>query len=413
MDHGVTGGREEFGAESREITVHDLLIGSGFTATGEGADGSSFALWGRGALTRFEGRDGEAALEGDVETAMLGADWARGPLMTGMMLALSRGEGTWQMDGRQDEITSRMASVHPYLGYKATKWLSLWGVVGYGQGDLTLPEQNEEVTTDIEMTMGAVGARGDLIPRGARSGLALALNTDALLLRVNSDATDEMNAVEADVSRLRLRFEGSLTMVMGGGMTLTPVLEAGVRHDDGDAETGFGVDVTAGLDWSDPRRGIEAGVRARELLAHEDDDFRERGFSGSLTWDPQPTSERGFSLSVSPSLGAPTEAGVDALFAHDTLADPVADDDRDREPFRVETTLGYGLPAFGNRFMSIPEIGVGFSDTYRDYSLGWRLSLMNRDDIELDIDVRATRREHLPDSDEPEHEVGFLLRARR
>ena len=411
MDHGVTGGREEFGAESREITVHDLLIGSGFTATGEGADGSSFALWGRGALTRFEGRDGEAALEGDVETAMLGADWARGPLMTGMMLALSRGEGTWQMDGRQDEITSRMASVHPYLGYKATKWLSLWGVVGYGQGDLTLPEQNEEVTTDIEMTMGAVGARGDLIPRGARSGLALALNTDALLLRVNSDATDEMNAVEADVSRLRLRFEGSLTMVMGGGMTLTPVLEAGVRHDDGDAETGFGVDVTAGLDWSDPRRGIEAGVRARELLAHEDDDFRERGFSGSLTWDPQPTSERGFSLSVSPSLGAPTEDGVDALFAHDTLADPVADDDRDREPFRVETTLGYGLPAFGNRFMSTPEIIVGFSDTYRDYSLGWRLSLMNRDDIELDIDVRATRREHLPDSDE--HEVGFLLRARR
>ena len=412
MDHGVTGGREEFGSESREITVHDLLIGSGFTAAGEGADGSSFALWGRGALTRFEGRDGEAALEGDVETAMLGADWARGPLMTGMMLVLSRGEGAWQMDGRQDEITSRMASVHPYLGYKATKWLSLWGVVGYGQGDLTLPEQNEKVTTDTKMTMGAVGARGDLIPRGARSGLALALNTDALLLRVNSDATDEMNAVEADVSRLRLRFEGSLTMLMGGGMTLTPVLEAGVRHDDGDAETGFGVDVTAGLDWSDPRRGIEAGVRARELLTHEDNDFRERGFSGSLTWDPQPTSERGFSLSVSPSLGAPTEDGVDALFAYDTLADPAADDDGDREPFRVETTLGYGLPAFGNRFMSIPEIGVGFSDTYRDYSLGWRLSLMNRDDIELDIDVRATRREHLPDRDEPEHGVGFLLRVR-
>ena len=412
MDHGVSGGHREFSAESREITPHDLLIGSGFTAAGEGADGSSLALWGRGAVTRFEGRDGEAALEGDVETAMLGADWARGPLMTGLMLALSRGEGAWQKDGQEDEITSRMASVHPYVGYKATERLTLWGVVGYGRGGLTLPERNGKVTTDIEMTMGAVGARGDLISRGAGSGLALALNTDALLLRISSDATDEMNAVEADVSRLRVGFEGSLVMAMGGGMTLTPVFEAGVRRDDGDAETGFGVDVTAGLDWSDPRHGIEARVRARGLLAHDDSGFRERGFSGSLTWDPQPTSERGFSLSVSPSLGAPTEDGVDALFAHDTLADLAGDDDGGRMPFRVEATLGYGLPAFGNRFISIPEIGVGFSDTYRDYSLGWRLSLMNRDDIELDFDVRATRREHLTDRDEAEHGINFLLTVR-
>lgn len=89
----------------------------------------------------------------------------------------------------------------------------------------------------------------------------------------------------AEVTRLRLGLEGSQPFRLAEGATLTPSVEIGVRHDGGDAETGFGVDIGGGLAWSDTRRGITAEFRGPGLLTHEADGFRERGVSGSLFWD--------------------------------------------------------------------------------------------------------------------------------
>ena len=66
-------------------------------------------------------------------------------------------------------------------------------------------------------------------------------------------------------------------------------LEVGMRHDGGDAETGFGVDIGAGLAWTDPASGMKAKVDARGLLTHEANGFRERGIAGSLARDPAPS----------------------------------------------------------------------------------------------------------------------------
>ena len=89
----------------------------------------------------------------------------------------------------------------------------------------------------------------------------------------------------AEVTRLRLGLEGLQPFRLAEGATLTPSVEIGVRHDGGDAETGFGVDIGGGLAWSDTRRGITAEFRGPGLLTHEADGFRERGVSGSLFWD--------------------------------------------------------------------------------------------------------------------------------
>ena len=82
-----------------------------------------------------------------------------------------------------------------------------------------------------------------------------------------------------------MRVEGSLQLGLGGGR-LVPSFEIGVRHDGGDAETGYGADIGAGLAWSDPSSGVEAEVQARGLLTHEAGGLRERGIAGSLAWDP-------------------------------------------------------------------------------------------------------------------------------
>ena len=192
-----------------------------------------------------------------------------------------------------------------------------------------------------------------------------------------------------------------------------PSLEIGVRHDGGDAETGFGADVGAGLSWSDPASGVEAEVRARGLLTHEDASLRERGIAGSFSWDADPSSERGFSLTLRQSVGGPSWGGMNALLSRRTLEDLAANDDGDDlERRRLEATLGYGMGMFGDSFTGTPELGVGFSNTDREYRIRWRLGLVRREDVDFDVSLDASRHEPANDDHEPSQRIGFRLTAR-
>ena len=74
----------------------DLLMSSGFVLNRETGGGASVSLWSRGMESRFGGRDGELSLDGGVRTTMFGADYAKGPLMAGLMLSHRRGLGGYQ-----------------------------------------------------------------------------------------------------------------------------------------------------------------------------------------------------------------------------------------------------------------------------------------------------------------------------
>ena len=95
-----------------------------------------------------------------------------------------------------------------------------------------------------------------------------------------------------------------------GHATLLPCFEIGVRHDGGDAETGFGLDFGGGLAWSDPGTGVRAEVSGRGLLTDESAGLRERGIAGSFGWDPTSGSDRGPSLTLSQTLGLSAQGGA-------------------------------------------------------------------------------------------------------
>ena len=103
--------------------------------------------------------------------------------------------------------------------------------------------------TDIDMTMAAVGVRAQVLDAGAGDALDMAVRTDALWLRATSDATTDMMGAEADVTRLRLMIDTSRGFTLASGGTLTPSLEAGIRQDGGDAETGLGFELGGGLQY--------------------------------------------------------------------------------------------------------------------------------------------------------------------
>ena len=57
---------------------------------------------------------------------------------------------------------------------------------------------------------------------------------------------------------------------------MTPRLVVGVRHDGGDAETGFGADIGGGVTLAAPAQGLTVSLEGRGVLTHE-----AAGLSGS------------------------------------------------------------------------------------------------------------------------------------
>ena len=407
------------GMGSQTMTQRDLLVGSFFSFTGgtprTGTYTGNYALWGRGAVTRFDGREGGLSLDGEVTSGMLGADWFRDALMAGLVVSHSLGEGSYRGESGNGGITSSLTGLYPWGRYALSERVSVWGLAGYGEGTLTLtPEAEAPIRTDLDLVMAAAGLRGVLVQAPETGGFELAAKTDAMGVRTSTAKAQGLEAEQAEVTRLRLGLEGSRPFLFEGGASLTPSVEIGARHDGGDAETGFGVDIGGGLAWSDPERGLSAEVRGRGLLSHAADGFRERGFSGSLSWDPTPDTARGLSVSMSQTLGAQAPGGVDDLLERGTLAGLAANDDSDElQHRRLEVNLGYGFGAFGDRFTLTPQIGFGMSQGHREQSLGWRLRREMRGNTgALEFALEARRRESANDNAEPEHGVGLRVTAR-
>ncbi len=415
--------RAGFGSPaSRGVTQDELLSGTSFAVTAETGQHGYATLWGRGAVTRFEGREDNFSIDGEVSSAMVGADWAREDWTVGLIVSRSFSEGRYAGNS-EGRVESTLTGFYPWGRLALSERVEAWGAAGYGLGELSVTpkkpgtdEDGATIRSDLDLRMAAAGLRGNLLD-GAGDGLTLTAKTDAMIVQTASDAArgpdgGNLAAARTTVTRLRLGLEGSRPMSLGDGATLTPSVEIGLRHDGGDAETGFGMDIGGGLAWSDTPRGIAAELRGRGLLTHEADGFRERGLSGSLSWDPQPASDRGPRASLTQTLGGSASGGMNALLSRDTLAGLAANDDGD-DRRRLEARYGYGFAALGDRFTSLPEIALGLSDTGSDYSLGWRLvrggGFGGRS---FALSVEAQRREPANDDIAPEHRVGFRIDAR-
>ena len=198
-----------------------------------------------------------------------------------------------------------------------------------------------------------------------------------------------------------------------------------MRHDDGDAETGYGLDLGIGLALSDPERGLQAEMRGRGLLAHESEGFRDLGFSGSFAWEGKPGSDLGAKLGLTQTVGGSSSGGADALLSRSTMdglaantgsgfgAGGADDSDNGLKSRRLELKFGYGLPAFGGRFTWTPEAYIGLSDTGRDYSLGWRLVRGGSGEGgSFEISFEARRSESANDDTQPVDEIGLQFTAR-
>ena len=187
---GAWGDESRLGMQSRTVAQRDLLTGTSFALTagagGPGGPGGGLAgLWGRGAITRFDGRDGDLSVDGEVSTGLVGADFASNPdgsgagrWTAGLALGHSRGTGGWREGGTcatdgncSGKVEATLTGLYPYAGLALTERLSVWAAAGHGAGELTLkPDKGKAMKTDLAMTMGAAGLRSEVLRPPADGG---------------------------------------------------------------------------------------------------------------------------------------------------------------------------------------------------------------------------------------------------
>ena len=341
-------------------SLRDVLMGSSFFHTfGDSGEASAgpWTAWGETASTRFNGGEGTLSLNGEVTTAMLGLDRRYGRWLVGATLSHSGGEGGYQRPGALGgTVESTLTSVNPYAHYELNEATSLWGVFGYGRGGLRLTPEGaaSAFETDLSNRMAAFGGRGRLSVRSGDAGrFELALRSDALLTRTDSEGVQGLEGAQGATSRVRLMLEGSGSMPLAGGGLLRPTLEAGLRYDGGDAETGAGLEVGGGLGYSAGRLSVE--VNARALVAHEDTEYEEWGFSGSLAYTPGKDG-RGLSMKLDSAWGS-TQSGLQSLWSRQD-ASGLAGTSPFEAAQRFEAKLGYGIEGRREAALWVPFVAA-------------------------------------------------------
>ena len=276
---------------AREMSARELVLGTSFhVASEERADGGPrFAAWGRVASDGFEGAVDGVEVDGDVTTGLIGfdAEWDR--MLAGVLLSQSRGEASYALDrdlgNGRGTVESTLTGVHPYARYEMSERTSVWGLAGMGRGELTLRQEGQpRIDTDLAMRMAAVGVESTVLDGSGPSRGGVHVKTDAMWVRTETDRVAGLANAEGEVTPLRLILAGERAFDAGEGAAFTPTGQVGFRHDGGDAETGTGVEVGAGLHYTTGALSIEG--RVRTLVAHEESDHEEWGANGAIRVHP-------------------------------------------------------------------------------------------------------------------------------
>ena len=391
-------------AEPRRISVQELVDGGGFVvplgagaaAAAQRSGGGTVALWGSGDYGRLADAGSAVEWSGDLLGVHLGADLRVVPeLLAGVALSWSQGRFDYterKQPGAEDgEYAIELISVHPYASW----WLpglGLWATAGYGWGEVAIAAEAEaERTSETRLLTSTVAGSGRLLSTdgGVIAGgtTELRLKAEGTVVRIELQGNGVIAPLALDTRRLRVLLEGSHAQRAEWGR-LTPVLEVGLRYDEGDGAAGAGLELGGELRYEHPGLGLTVAGQGRLLATHQAA-YEEWGVGGLLRLELGAGGE-GLRLSVEPGWGV-TASGTRELWEHGVLeqAPAALAAGSTAAGGRLEAELGYGLPAFDGRGLLTPYGGLTLgAEERRDYRAGARLELEA-----FELRLEGTRRE--------------------
>ncbi len=343
-------------------------LGQIFGGCGTQYTHGGWSVWGQGAFTRMNGRDGALSLRSDVSAMLLGTDyvWRQG-WMVGLLAAQSWDQGTYETPTQSGSVASRLTGFYPYVSYQAGTGMRAWMLLGLGRGE----SEFETLESELDAALVALGLTGTLT--GSTSG-RLGYEVDAFWATADMETGGDLG-----VRRIRAGVEGSLRL--GSGME--PYMEAALRQDGGDAETGMGMELGGGLRWS--MNQLRAELGGRTLVLHTDAGLREWGLMGSV--------EYGNPGGLGPSMR------VRPLWGNNYGGDlwreaPLHYMGHGSNGQRVELEMGYGAPI--RRSLGRSILGMTLDPSGRAYRVGYNLQMRKGLQVSVATTARAIESNKTP-----------------
>ena len=362
-----------------------LLDGASFvlplSATDDASSGNTgeTAVWGSSGFRNLADNADGLDWEGKTLSAHLGIDKRLSEqALAGLALSWNDAnfdyKDTADGENSEGEYQYSVVTIHPYFGW-SNDGLKLWGTVGFGQGEITIEEEDgDEPSTNTTSTdtmstdtaqLSVAGGFNQRLTGSPGRGLHIKGDVALTQVAVEADQAGKFDQQDIANSRVRLLLSGERRRKLASGGALTPSLEVGVRSDGGDGTTGTGAEVGAGLRYANSGGTLAVAGNVRTLLA---DEYEESGADFSVRLSSK--SGRGLSLTLHPVWGR-TQSVADRLWndgasditAGEITASEITGGDAALQG-SVDTEVGYGMAAtmLGSPGILTPYTGMTAQD---------------------------------------------------
>ena len=361
-----------------------ILNGTKFDVVGISDSGATVSIWGRGSFSKYKGVEQNLALNGDVFTWSLGSDWRRDGLMLGMIISQSQGKSSYTFDNNNGKIKTDMTSFVPFWGLETTDGRLMWASVGIGDTKLKLtPNNGNSIHSDGKWRMAAAGLEGKFTELNNRNNFDMGWSIDGLWTHISANGTEEFPYLEGQTTRMRMSANANWEHKLSNSSIVRPRLELGVRLDGGDAETGVGAEFGAGLEWINPKIGLNVLIDGRTIFAHQNDNFKNWRIGVSAAYDPKPKTKKGFSANLSATASKSTYNETQHIITPTSVLETI---EMDKEEKTVSVSMAYGQK-HGKGFVGSTYTALGTQE--KQTRIGYRIEPDEPIAKDVNVDVWA------------------------
>ena len=385
----LTTGGEMINADS--MSLRSILGNSSFTLDlfPEQGRSSLATIWGLGDHRdlKSSGSENTNSWDGDVFTGQIGFDAKVG---TSILAGLSTSviESDIKHDGVVDDglmFRASSSALNSYFGWtSANQDTQLRSSAGYGLGDITLEQADydSETLTSQYYTFGISGDHRLYSSKGVLSNGTTELNINGESWFANlyvNGIVDKISDLESSGNHYRIAAIGSHQFDLTRGSSFKPEVSFGVRRDQKNLDSKFGIELGSRLSYSDSF-GFTFTGRSDTMLNYAE--IQKWNLQGNLSYDYD-NDKLGTLLKISPSIGHVHESSSNVLWSSDILAD-VSELGQYQTGEKVDTELGYGFNILEGLGVITPYGGIDFINNESvEYQIGTRVIMGHGMKLEL------------------------------
>ncbi len=332
------------------VSWHEVLGDSNFALTL--LSGDEFAvpttIWGIGDYRDLSSTrpNGSQAWSGAVFTRQYGIDTLiNQELLTGLSASITENEiEVGSGNTEKLEFVLNSTSLNPYINWTSpTQDTELRAVAGYGIGDFTIDQANYdvEVLSSKSYSLSLAGSKELYSSESLLNGTTkLQLIGDSWIARQNIDGKSELlSALQTDAQFLRISTEATHQFEFERGSSLTPLISTGIRRDQKDQQSLFGLELSGGFDYTNPIGFTLSG--SGSMLLTSQNEIQKMSLMGSVEYD-YGRDDLGLKFALSPTWVQTQAELQNSLWSNEILARS-NEVGQYTEGTQISSEIGYGF----------------------------------------------------------------------